>query len=411
MAIRLKVAKTATELDDVFKLRHQVYVEERGKFSSAEASNPRITDHFDALPDVANIIAYAGTQAIACMRVNRDSEIGLPAEHYFNFTEQRKDWTLQYGLDLVLVSPSMLAVHPQWRKRRNVLFALFKCAAGVMHSWGATHVVGSISLETHSLYGRMGFRACGDSQWVSSVGDDLLPISARFCDVFDWAFSLMGQDVGDFWLDHFCGKFERLLLSSGEVLFEQGDEADYTYAVDRGWVSISRQDPEGNEMVLANLARGALFGELAVFDGAGRSAKAVAVGNLELVAIPRDALFDTIKQHPDNLFALLKHFAKRVRETDELAMVQAFSPQASRVAFTLNQLWQSASQDSKKPDCRVVSLGPEQIARAARVREYEVRNLLEICKADGSLEYGENSIRFFQPPQRHCLSVRGDSPI
>ena len=86
MSIRIKVANTAKELDDVFKLRHEVYIQERGKFSSDKSDSLRIVDHFDTLPDVANIVAYEGGKAIATMRVNKDSLIGLPAEKYFDFS-------------------------------------------------------------------------------------------------------------------------------------------------------------------------------------------------------------------------------------------------------------------------------------------------------------------------------------
>jgi len=414
MAVQLKIARSAAELDDVYHLRYQVYVDERGKFSAGDGGNRRIVDHFDTLPGVVNLVAYSDEgKAIAAMRINQDSEIGLPAEHYFDFKAQRAELcdNSTSAADIRLVSPSMLAIHASWRNRRSVIFSLFKCAAGVMRSWDATHIIGSISLDTFSLYGRMGFKACGEARWHESVGDDLLPIMASFSGVFDWAFGNIKQQVDDFWLDNFCGQFERLLLKPGEVLFEQGDAADRTYAVDSGWVSIARRDPEGNEMVLANLAKGALFGELAIFDGGSRSAKATAVGNVELISIGREQLFDCLRANPDNLSSLLKHFALRVRETDELAMVQAFSPQASRVAFALNQLWQSADPDKKHPQWRSVKLGPEQIANTARVREYEVRHLLELRKAEGSLDYGEKSIRFYQSPPPHSIAHHLDSPI
>ena len=89
MSIRLKVAKTAEELDDVFRLRHEVYIQERDKFSSSSMDYNRVVNHFDTLPDVANIVAYSGSKAIATMRVNKDSQIGLPAEDYFDFSDIR----------------------------------------------------------------------------------------------------------------------------------------------------------------------------------------------------------------------------------------------------------------------------------------------------------------------------------
>ena len=420
MAIKLKVARTALELDDVFKLRYQVYVEERGKFGDAPLSDPRIVDHFDTLPDVVNIIAYAEDAAIATMRINQDSSIGLPAEHYFDFSGVRDALAQSYIPDNtgrssqlpVIVSCSMLAIHKDWRNRRQVIFSLFKMAAGVMHSWGSTHMICSISEETLSLYGRLGFDTIAEPAWNESVGDSMVPVMAPFEKFFQWAFGGINLKISHFWLDNFCAQFERLLLSPGEMLFDQGDTAEHTYAVDEGLVAITRKDPEGNEVVLANLAKGALFGELAIFDGESRSAKATALVNTELISIERAHMFDIIKRNPENLVQLLQHLAKKVRETDILAMVQAFAPQTSRVDFTLSQLWDSAVPDPKNPDRRVVKIGPSQIARTARVREDEVRKVLEIKKAAGSIDYGENMTRFLKPPSSSSApDIDCDSPV
>ncbi len=421
MAVIIKVAKSSREIDDVFRLRHQVYVTERGKFESGSSS--RIVDCFDAVPGVVNIIAYSENQPVAAVRVNEDSDIGLPAEQYFNFDEIRKKISDEYSSGVEsnylkskippkLISGSMLAVHKDWRNRRNVIYALFKSFGGVMYSAGATHIIGSISEETLSMYGRLGFQKIGEREWKEDVRDYMVPIVAPFDKAFSWAFGKIQKKVDHFWLDNFCGQFERILLSPGEILFEQDDEATHTFAIDEGWVNISRKDPVGNEMVLANLSRGALFGELAVFDGERRSAKATALVNTELIAIERSHMFEMLKRKPENMAQLLKHFAKRVRDTDNLAMVQAFAPQTGRVEYALKELWSSATSNPQNPNQRSIKVGPRQIAKTARVREDEVRKVLEVKKSEGLIDYGENIIRFYCDPADETIKkVSGDSPV
>ena len=403
MSIRLKVANTAKELDDVFKLRHEVFIQERGKFSSKDIDPLRIVDHFDTLPDVANVVAYEDNKAIAAMRINRDSQIGLPAEEYFDFSDIRSHLKQKYldskGQGPNIVSASMLAIHKDWRNKKNVIFSLFKTAAGVMYSWDATHVVAAISEETLSLYGRIGFEVIDKPMWSESVGDTLLPILAPFNKVFDWTFGSINTKVSHFWLDNFCSEFERLILSPGEVIFSQYEPARHAYAVDNGWVSISRRDPESNEMLLANLSKGALFGEVAIFNGESRDATATALMNTELIVIERSHMLDIIRQNPDKLDQLLGHFARRIRETDNLAMVLAFAPQTGRVEVALSRLWDSATPDRRKPKTRVAKVGPQQLAKTAQVRETEVRRVLEMKKAKGCLNYGDNVVRFLRPPK------------
>lgn len=413
MAITIKIAKTAKELDDIYQLRHRVFVEERGKFGTTTTDNPRVMDHFDAIPGVVNIIAYSNGQALGSIRVNKDSEIGLPAEQYFDFSETRELAKQEsIGKLPVFASCSMLAVDQQWRNRRSVIFSLFKAATGVVYSWDVTHVICAISEETFSMYGRLGFSALSESQWMEHVGDHILPISAPFNKIFEWSFDELSETIDKFWLDNFCGQFERILLSPGEILFNQHDRADHTYAVDEGWIAISREDPEGNEMVLANLSRGALFGEVAVFDGETRSAKAVALANTELISIERSHLYDMLKQKPENMEQLLRHFATLVRDSGNMAMVQAFAHQTARVDFALKELWRSATSDKASNGMRSIKVGPAQIAKTARVREEDVRQVLELKKSQGILDYGNKIIKFFMEPNEDLLESKfRDSPI
>ncbi|MGH1373991.1 MAG: cyclic nucleotide-binding domain-containing protein [Cellvibrionaceae bacterium] len=411
MSIIIKIARTPKELDDVYRLRFEVYVEERGKFAETIDGHPRVIDRFDALPGAVNIVAYHEGQAIASMRVNEDTEVGLPAEQYFDYSEVRQSIQNDYLNDNSgirsevpkLASGSMLAIHQNWRNRRSVIFAVFKMATGIMHTWGTTHVLCSISSETWSMYGRLGFERLSESEWKESVADDMLPIMAPFKKVFDWSFGEIRKTINNFWLDNFCGQFERIILSPGEVLFNQNDKANHTFAVDEGWIAISREDPEGNEMVLANLSRGSLFGEVAVFDGERRSAKAVALANTELIAIERSHMFEMLKKNPENMAQLLKHFATLVRDSGNMAMVQAFAHQTGRVDFALKELWRSADPETPGSSLRSIKVGPSQLAKTARVREEDVRQVLELKKAQGVLDYGNRIIKFLEEPEEDSM--------
>ena len=393
MPIKLKVARTAKELDDVFRLRYDVYVSERDKFSEKRAtSDGRIVDHFDTLPDVANVVAYDGDIAIASFRVNKDSATGLAPEKYFDFTQVREHiGQSEEGASTApcIVSGSMLAIRKEWRHKRNVIFALFKKTTAVMHGWGATHVFGAASAETFSLYGRLGFSAIAPEQWLESVGDSLIPMMAPFDKVFTWAFGQSKPTVKHFWLDNYCAQFETILLSPGEVLFRENDRAEQVYSIERGGVTLSRKGPDQKDLVIGEVGQGALFGELAIFYDERRSTTVTATMNTQLIAIERDHLRNIIHRAPEKADQLLKHLAHRSRATDHLAMVQQFIPQTSRVSYELEQLWRSAKiEEGRFPDWVLqMDVGPiaEQIARRAQVRESEVRRVLDAGRFECSL--------------------------
>ena len=63
----------------------------------------------------------------------------------------------------------------------------------------------------------------------------------------------------------------------GEVLFHQGDPGEALFVVTTGAVKISLPSEEGDEAIIATVNAGDFFGELALLDGAPRSATATAL--------------------------------------------------------------------------------------------------------------------------------------
>ena len=404
MSIKLIIARTAKELDDVFRLRYEVYVLDKGRFSLDAASNEnkfRIVDRFDTIPDVANIIAYENGVPVACMRVNRDSEIGLPAEVHFDFSscrERIKQECEERQINQVIVSGGMLAIKEKWRNQRNIIHAMFKTAINIMHGLGASHLITSVSEVTQSLYGRMGLEVVGESKWCESIGYNLVPMVASFDKIIKWGFGDLNKEGYSIWLDGLNDYYERIVLSAGEVLFYQGDIAENAYVIEDGWLSVSRTDKNDNELILSNLSKGELFGELALFDQKPRSATATALTNVEINVIPKKSFLTMIKNNPEKMGTLLSYFSKRLRDMDEQAMMHVFAPQTARIQFELKKIWQSAPPDRKLPDTRTAKVGPKQIASSAHVHIEDVMLNLEQEKTEGNLEYSQKTIRFFKSP-------------
>lgn len=83
MSIQIKAAETAEELDQLFRVRHEVYVEEGGYMPP----NPdgRIYDRFDAYPSTKNLIALHENQIVGGLRLTETTGVGLPAHEFFDF--------------------------------------------------------------------------------------------------------------------------------------------------------------------------------------------------------------------------------------------------------------------------------------------------------------------------------------
>jgi SulP family sulfate permease len=101
-----------------------------------------------------------------------------------------------------------------------------------------------------------------------------------------------------------------LQLRAGQALFRAGDPAEALYLLVRGSVSVLA--PGGTRYV--SFSPGTELGELALLDGGGRSADAVADDDAELLALPRRALERLFDEDPALAALLLRRLAQRLAE-------------------------------------------------------------------------------------------------
>src|ERR1700730_11998458 len=83
-------------------------------------------------------------------------------------------------------------------------------------------------------------------------------------------------------LDALTGRLEQAEYAEGESIFQQGGEGSSLFVIDEGAVEISYGEGRGR-VTLATLFPGQYFGELSLFDGAPRSATAIAAKRSRLV--------------------------------------------------------------------------------------------------------------------------------
>jgi CRP-like cAMP-binding protein/ferredoxin len=88
-------------------------------------------------------------------------------------------------------------------------------------------------------------------------------------------------------IDHLREHVELLRFQPGQVICSQGEVADGFYLVRLGFVKVSQHRP-GGDIVLAYLARGSYFGEMALLTGTPRISTCIALDHVEVVRIPGD---------------------------------------------------------------------------------------------------------------------------
>ncbi|HVK33225.1 MAG TPA: SulP family inorganic anion transporter [Burkholderiaceae bacterium] len=104
-------------------------------------------------------------------------------------------------------------------------------------------------------------------------------------------------------------------LQAGATLFHQGDPPDGVYLVLRGSVSVVATAQEAKRRQrFVSLSPGTLFGEMAMLDGAGRTADAIADTDCELMQLGTEALQQIEAAHPEIAAALYRNMARYLAE-------------------------------------------------------------------------------------------------
>ena len=106
-------------------------------------------------------------------------------------------------------------------------------------------------------------------------------------------------------------------LKKGELMLEQGQEGVGLLVIVSGKVKVVKRTADGGEIDIATHGPGEFIGEMAVLDGAPRSASVVAVEDTEGLFLSSWAFTAALKNHPEIALAILPVVVKRFRETNE----------------------------------------------------------------------------------------------
>ena len=122
--------------------------------------------------------------------------------------------------------------------------------------------------------------------------------------------------------DQAAGELRELLttrdVAAGDTLFRAGDEGDAMYLIESGRIRISITDAEQRQIVLAELARGDFFGEMAIIDGKHRSADANVIEDGRLAVLSRERFLRLINDNPIVALEMLSATFSRLRHTDKM---------------------------------------------------------------------------------------------
>jgi len=180
----------------------------------------------------------------------------------------------------------------------------------------------------------------------------------------------------------------------GETVFHVGDPGDALFIVVSGAIKITLPAETGDEAILATLRPGDFFGELALLDGAPRSATAVAIEATETYILARDRFRELIANEPimrDTVLATLAAEVRRLtHHVEELHFLDITGRLASRLARLANE-----TGATHQPDGTIRLAGPltqGDLAAMIGCTRQSVNKLLGMFTDDGLIRLDRDRI-------------------
>ena len=124
-----------------------------------------------------------------------------------------------------------------------------------------------------------------------------------------------------------------------ETVFHQGDPGDALYIVASGRVKVVLPSPDASEgAILATLARGQFFGELAMLDGQPHSADVVAIEPTETLVLGRTDFERLFESEPSIRRSLVLALARELRRLTDHVEALHFLDLPQRLAQRIAEL-------------------------------------------------------------------------
>ncbi|MFA4918595.1 MAG: cyclic nucleotide-binding domain-containing protein [Thermodesulfovibrionales bacterium] len=123
-------------------------------------------------------------------------------------------------------------------------------------------------------------------------------------------------------IDKIAPFFELRDYPAGSIIFKEGDPGNFIGFVISGKLEVKKQTEfKGNQLIIALLTKGAMVGELSMFDKRQRSATVEAVEDTSLIIFRSESMESLMQQHPYTGIKILKGLIKilslRLRKATE----------------------------------------------------------------------------------------------
>ena len=184
----------------------------------------------------------------------------------------------------------------------------------------------------------------------------------------------------------------------GEVIFSRGDEGAWALMIEAGLVEVSVMSLNGRKSILNHMEPGEILGEIALLDGAERSAEATALSEVSGTVIRRDALLELLRHNNAACFSIIETLCTRARNASEMFELQSLTSGNARLARCLLRVAQKWGREQGDGSIRVEQhFSQSDLGELAGIARENVNRHLQAWAQQGLLEFDRGEIRLLQP--------------
>jgi CRP-like cAMP-binding protein len=195
------------------------------------------------------------------------------------------------------------------------------------------------------------------------------------------------QELGHAERQRLLERFGRT-LAAGEVVYNEGQSADHCFLLHEGRVRLVKRI-RGAERSLTVLKPGDLFGEDALLTKVSRTASAVALTDVRILALDRPTFGVLLSTNPEVATRLVEQLVRRLRSAEEQLENAMLRDHPSRVVNTLLKL---VSGSEPTPEGYVVSVSPLELSSRVGLDVDAVKKAVQQLRDGGYLRIVDERI-------------------
>lgn len=126
-------------------------------------------------------------------------------------------------------------------------------------------------------------------------------------------------------------------FKSNEIIYRQGEIAEYCYFLKEGIVQAFVNSPDGLEKILTTYKKGEIFGEASFFDGFPRISSAKTFSNSEIIPINKTDIIVYFRNDPSLALNFIEFLSRKVRMlSNEIDSISFLSAEKRIARYLLN---------------------------------------------------------------------------